>query len=115
MGAYSGILLHTLAYSGHILGISWAYLGHIMGISRAYLVHILGISWAYLGHILGISGAYLGRAVWSLWQEILGSDGAGDIGNLQAVGDEEYQNEREDREGGQEETDSAISQEEEED
>ena len=46
---------------------------------------------------------------------IFGSYGAGDIGNLQAVGDEGYQNEREDREGGQEETDGAISQEEEED
>ena len=84
-----------------------------MRISRAYLGHISGISWAYLGHILGISWAYLGRAVWSSWQEILGSDGAGDIGNLQAVGDEGYQNEREDREGEQEETDGAISQEEE--
>ena len=56
-----------------------------------------------------------GRAVWSSWQEILGSDGASDIGNLQALGDEGYQNEREDREGGQEETDGVISQEEEED
>ena len=64
---------------------------------------------------MGISWAYLGRAVWSSWQEILGSDGAGDTGNLQAVCDEGYQNEREDREGGQEETDGAISQEEEED
>ena len=82
-----------------------------MGIFGAYLGHISGISWVYLGHILGICV----RAVWSSWQEILGSDGAGDIGNLQAVGDEGYQNEREDREGGQEETDSAISQEEEED
>jgi len=88
---------------------------HILGISSAYHRHIRGISRAYLGHILGISWAHLGRAVWSLCQEILGSDGAGDIGNLQAVGDEGYQNEREDREGGQEETDSAISQEEEED
>ena len=73
------------------------------------------MSWAYFGHISGISWAYLGRAVWSSWQEILGSDGAGDTGNLQAVCDEGYQNEREDREGGQEETDGAISQEEEED
>ena len=77
--------------------------------------YILSIFWAYLGHILGNTWAYLGRAVWSSWQEILGSDGAGDIGNLQAVGDEGYQNEREDREGGQEETDGAISQEEEKD
>ena len=53
-----------------------------------------------------------GRAVWSSWQEILGSDAASDIGNLQALGDE---GEGEDREGGQEETDGAISQEEEED
>ena len=53
--------------------------------------------------------------MWSSWQEILGSDGAGDIGNLQAVGDEGYQNEREDTEGGQKETDGAISQVEEED
>ena len=86
-----------------------------MGISGAYLGSIWGISWAYLRHISGVSWAYLGRAVWSSWQEILESDGAGDIGNLQAVGDEGYQNEREDREGGQEETDGAISQEEEED
>ena len=56
-----------------------------------------------------------GRAVWSSWQDILGSDAASDIGNLQALGDEGYQNEGEAREGGQEETDGAISQEEEED
>ena len=56
-----------------------------------------------------------GRAVWSSGQEILGSDTASDIGNLQALGDEGYQNEGEAREGGQEETDGAISQEEEED
>ena len=45
-------------------------------------------------------------AVWSSWRDILGN--AGDIGNLQGVGEE-------DTEGGrQEESDGAISQEEEE-
>ena len=54
-----------------------------------------------------------GGAVWSSWREILGI--AGDIGNLQGVGEDRNQNEGEDTEGGgQEESDGAISQEEEE-
>ena len=47
-----------------------------------------------------------GGAVWSSWREILGI--AGDIGNLQGVGEEDTEG------GGQEESDGAISQEEEE-
>ena len=45
-------------------------------------------------------------AVWSSWRDILGN--AGDIGNLQGVGEEDTEG------GGQEESDGAISQEEEE-
>ena len=47
-----------------------------------------------------------GGAVWSSWRDILGN--AGDIGNLQGVGEEDTEG------GGQEESDGAISQEEEE-
>ena len=51
-----------------------------------------------------------GGAVWSSWRKILGI--AGDIGNLQGVGEDRNQNEGEDTEGGgQEESDGAISQE----
>ena len=47
-------------------------------------------------------------AVWSSWREILGI--AGDIGNLQGVGEDRNQNEGEDTEGGgQEESDGAIA------
>ena len=47
-----------------------------------------------------------GGAVWSSWREILGI--AGDIGNLQGVGEDRNQNEGEDTEGGgQEESDGA--------
>ena len=44
--------------------------------------------------------------MWSSWRDILGN--AGDIGNLQGVGEEDTEG------GGQEESDGAISQEEEE-
>ena len=51
--------------------------------------------------------------MWSSWRKILGI--AGDIGNLQGVGEDRNQNEGEETEGGrQEESDGAISQEEEE-
>ena len=46
--------------------------------------------------------------MWSSWREILGI--AGDIGNLQGVGEDRNQNEGEDTEGGgQEESDGAIA------
>ena len=49
-----------------------------------------------------------GGAVWSSWREILGI--AGDIGNLQGVGEDRNQNEGEDTEGGgQAESDGAIA------
>ena len=59
-------------------------------------------------HTGGAQGT--GWAVWSSWREILGI--AGDISNLQGVGEDRNQNEGEDTEGGgQEESDGAISQE----
>ena len=88
---YFGI---SLAYLGHILGMSWPYhidmpmiwpkyaqwahLGHILGISRPSLGNILDLSWEclghvseYLGHILGIFLPSLGNVSDISWACLL--------------------------------------------